>query len=66
MLINRNEIEIGGLDDTAGRSKKDLLKALEMLEKANESKKELFYDERQETGFWGKFSSLLNPFKCGK
>jgi hypothetical protein len=62
-LIVRNDIEISGKEkEDVGKSKKDLLRALDMLEKANETRSEIHYEERQESGFW---SRLLNPFKCG-
>jgi hypothetical protein len=37
-----------------------------MLEKANETKSEIYVDETQQLGFWGKVGAFLNPFKCGK
>jgi hypothetical protein len=56
----RNDIEING---DMPKSKRDLLRALEMLEKANETKGEIYYDETQEVGFFGR---MLRHFKCGK
>jgi hypothetical protein len=42
------------------------LKAIELLEKANETKQLIHYEEPKEGGFWGRFVNYLNPFKCGK
>ncbi len=37
-----------------------------MLEKANETRKLIHYEEPKERGIWNKMVNYLNPFKCGK
>jgi hypothetical protein len=60
---HRNDNKFSGAQiEDKGKNKRDLLRALEMLEKANETKAEIYVDEKPEKGFW----SYLNPFKCGK
>jgi len=43
---------------------KNILAAIEILEKANENKREIDQDVRGGRGFWDKFSNFWNPFKC--
>ena len=46
-----------------------MLAAIDILEKAQyeQNKIKLINEEKEpESGFWGKVSSYLNPFKCGK
>jgi len=47
-------------------SNDNLLKAIEVLENAqNQSKKESTAENKNES-FWNKVGSLFNPFRCGK
>lgn len=46
-------------------SNKNLLSAIDLLEKAQRNKKENEKDQMGEKSFWEKVGSFLNPFKCG-
>jgi len=52
-------------EKTFDESNKNILAAIEILEKANENKREIDQDVRGGRGFWDKFSNFWNPFKCG-
>jgi hypothetical protein len=54
------------MPELGSKNKRDLLDALALLEKAEETKKEIYYDDKQDNGIWGKFLDFVNPFKCGK
>jgi hypothetical protein len=51
--------------ESVSYGRKDFCNAIHLLEKAEETKKEIFYDDKNETGIFGKLLNLVNPFKCG-
>lgn len=52
-------------DKTFEDSNKNILSAIEMLEKAQENKKEVDNESKEAKTFWDKVSNFMNPFKCG-
>ena len=54
-------------DNTYKESNKNLLYAIEVLEKAHTQKdKNVVVVDNKRDGFWNKVGDFLNPFKCGK
>jgi Tfp pilus assembly protein PilV len=52
-------------DNSYQESSKNLLSAIELLEKAQENKKEIDKENKENKSFWHKMGNFLNPFKCG-
>ena len=46
-------------------SNKNLLSAIDLLEKAQENKKEIDKENREDKTMWQRLGNFLNPFKCG-
>jgi hypothetical protein len=42
----------------------NFLAAIELLEKAQENKKEMDIENKKSKNFWDRFSTFMNPFKC--
>ncbi len=52
-------------DQSFHDSNKNLLSAIELLEKAQENKKEIDKENKEDKSFWQKVGTFMNPFKCG-
>jgi hypothetical protein len=52
-------------DNNYQSSNKNLLAAIEILEKAQNQEKKVVVEERKD-GLWSKIGNIFNPFKCGK
>lgn len=53
-------------DNSYQDSNKNLLYAIEVLEKAQYNKEKSLVVEKKEPTFWDKVGNVFNPFKCGK
>jgi hypothetical protein len=52
-------------DSTYEQSQKSLLAAIEILENAQQSKSEIQNEGKEAKTLWDRFSTFMNPFKCG-
>jgi hypothetical protein len=52
-------------DHSFQESNKNLLSAIDLLEKAQENKKEIDKENKEDKTMWQRLGNFLNPFKCG-
>ena len=62
---DNNNINQNKQPAAASERNKNFLSAIELLEKAQETKMEIEKEKKDEIGFWQKVGALFNPFKCG-
>lgn len=53
-------------DSTYKESNRQLLAAIEILEKAQSQKEKNVKVEEKNEGFWSKVGKIFTPFKCGQ